>query len=558
MKNTEPNQKLSALPHAWDCESRITNKEAGVALVIVIIALLIVTAVAAGMIIASNSEVTIDANYKDEQVALFAAKAGLEEARDRMLTSNANPLTLPCALPGGTQPSGCSTTQYATYIYASGVQPWSSTNTISTSSGSVSLYDNEFLNEMGLSSFGSSWYNSTATNTNYSGSSSNPIPYQWVRVNLKLDGSGYTSSGNPYYVDGTAANATKQVLYDWTTLHECVSGTCPSADNPQPVYEITSYAVTPSGTHRMVQDEVAAETFNLNFPSALTLPGPVGSFSAANSAGYCIDGNDNGSGLSGTKCGYSTAPSVSGCTTNAPSVPGVGLSSGNDAAGNQTNTNYVDSQIPRPGNYLGSTGSTPSVTNVTLPTDMSTPAQLDQVLQTIAQNSNVCLAVNQSQASAAGCTSPTIEAPGNSSNYTWSQITSAVPGGSWPNSSTNPQVIYVDGNVDISGNTAGSGILVVTGNLTYDGNSSWNGIIMVVGDGTTTYQSNGGGNGQFNGALFVATTKDANGNQLSSFGPVDFNINGGGGNGLYYNSCWINYVQHPITYQLLSSKEIAH
>jgi hypothetical protein len=527
-------------------QKRTRAKESGVALVIAIIALLIVTAVAAGMIIMSNSEVAIDANYRDEQVALFAAKAGLQEARDRMLASNANPIAanLPTVLPGA---AGIS----SLYITSTGTSPWLSTD---------KYYDMEFMNELGTTSYSGTWYSSSATNTNYSGSSSNALPYRWVRINLKVDRSSYTA-GNAYYVDGTSANAAKQVYFDWNTNHECVSGggACVAANAIlKPIYEITSYAVTTNGTHRMLQDEVTAKTFNLNFPSALTLPGPVGTFNAANSAGYCIDGNDGGSDLtSSSKCSYATAPAVSGCTTGASPVPGIGLSTGNDVTGNQTNVNYVDTQISRPNNYTGSTGTTPSVTNVSLPSDMSTPAQLNSTLQTIAQNSNLCIASAQTAASADGCSTATIESPGNPSGYTWSQIASGLPGGSWPNSSTNPQVIYVDGNVDISGNTAGSGILVVTGNLTYDGNSSWNGIIMVVGDGTTTYQSNGGGNGQFNGALFVATTKDSSGNQLSSFGPVDFNVNGGGGNGLYYNSCWINYVQSPITYQLLSSKEIS-
>jgi hypothetical protein len=133
-----------------------------------------------------------------------------------------------------------------------------------------------------------------------------------------------------------------------------------------------------------------------------------------------------------------------------------------------------------------------------------------------------------------------------------------MPGGTWPNAATNPKLVYVDGNLDISGSNPGSGILVVTGNLTYDGNSSWNGIILVVGQGTTTFNVNGGGSGQFNGAIMVATTKDASGNELSNFGTADFNINGGGGSGIYYNTCWINYVQQPQTYLVLSSKEISH
>lgn len=547
-----PNSAAKALGAAANssCIAKTTPRrgEAGVALALVIVSLLLITAIGAAMILLTNTETNVDANYRDEQVALYAAKAGLQEARDRMLVGNANPITLPTALPGAN--GG------AVYIIASGVSPSTGNST------SNPEYDVEFANELNGSSTlpsGSSWYTTTTTNTNYSGST-NPLPYQWVRVNLKVDGSGYTS-GTPYYVDGNSANKALQVYYDWNNLHECVAGagTCATSNNLQPVYEVTSFAVTNSGTHRMLQDEVAAETFNLNFPSALTLPGPVGSFGPASSNNYCIDGYDGGANAY-SQCAkkYTAPPAISGCTANSPAVPAVGVTTGQDAGNTNTNVGLVTTAIngARPDHYMGSTGLTDSVTNVSVPTDMSSPAQLDQTLQLIAQNSSVCLAPSQSAASAAGCTNATI-ATASGGNYSWSQITGAMPGGTWSNQADNPQIVYVDGNLDISAQT-GSGILVVTGNLTYDGNTGWNGIIMVVGDGTTTYNSNGGGNGQFNGAIFVATTRDANGNQLNNFGPVDFNINGGGGNGLYYNSCWINYVQQPVTYKMLSSKEISH
>jgi Tfp pilus assembly protein PilX len=132
-------------------KQRHRNSQSGIAMLIVIIALLLVTAVAAGMMIYSTSEVKVDANYRDEQVALFAAKAGLEEARDRMLANNANPLTLPVVLPG--QSGG----SYATYIVSSSsVKPWTSGNSIYN----VPTFDSEFMCEMG-SCTGTSFPNSS-------------------------------------------------------------------------------------------------------------------------------------------------------------------------------------------------------------------------------------------------------------------------------------------------------------------------------------------------------------------------------------------------------------
>lgn len=541
------------------------SKQSGVALVIAIVGLLVITAVAAGMIIVETSESNVDANYRDQQVATMAAKAGLQEARDRMLSGNFAFLNnLPCQLPpaggGATGPTTATCGQagfannYATYIIAS-----AATSPTGGSYANVSTLDTEFPREMGWANGlmnGNGWVSKVNSNVNYYGWAANPLPYQWVRINLKIDRSAY-SNGATYYVDGVPANAYDQVMYDPNTQTECVlaastpvTSACNTGNGNYstigPVYELTSFAVTRTGATAMVQDEVATATFNLNLPAALTIPGPIGSFNPPNSANYCMDGNDTTGAATGSiaACSKFTAPPTppGGCGAAEGGHPAVGVSPG-DISGSttETNTTYVTDQIPRPGNYPGSTGTTPSVGTPSLPSDLSSPAALLQELSLIEQNSNVCL----------GCTSGTAGGTWSFSNL------DTAPGSLWGSCGTNcpdtPQVTYVDGNLDISGSTSGSGILVVTGNLTYSGNSSWNGIILVVGEGTTTYYTqNGGGNGQFNGAIFVANTDGPNG----TWGASDFTINGGGGNGLYFNSCWINQVQKPITYKMLSSKAI--
>src|ERR1700681_268547 len=113
------------------------DKESGIALIIVMMALLLVTAIGMGMLLLSNTETVINANFRDEQIALFAAKAGLEEARDRMAPSNSNKINPPAILPGVNGGA------YLSYITASGVSPSSSVDPNE---------DKEYLNEMGLSS----------------------------------------------------------------------------------------------------------------------------------------------------------------------------------------------------------------------------------------------------------------------------------------------------------------------------------------------------------------------------------------------------------------------
>src|SRR4029077_18203960 len=60
------------------------RSERGIALFIAIFTLLLITAIAASMIMLTNTDSNISANFRDEQTAFFAAKAGLEEVRDRM------------------------------------------------------------------------------------------------------------------------------------------------------------------------------------------------------------------------------------------------------------------------------------------------------------------------------------------------------------------------------------------------------------------------------------------------------------------------------------------
>ena len=76
------------------------NNEKGIALLIVLMALFLVAAVGMGMIYMSNTETSINANYRDTQLAFFSMRGGLEEMRDRMRTSAPNPITLPTAMPG--------------------------------------------------------------------------------------------------------------------------------------------------------------------------------------------------------------------------------------------------------------------------------------------------------------------------------------------------------------------------------------------------------------------------------------------------------------------------
>ncbi len=126
-------------------------------------------------------------------------------------------------------------------------------------------------------------------------------------------------------------------------------------------------------------------------------------------------------------------------------------------------------------------------------------------------------------------------------------------------SASNPMTIVVNGDLTFNGwHNTGFGILLVTGTFTYDPDASWDGIVLVIGQGII--YSHQGGNGQFNGAMLLATTVDGSGNPLPPLSPLgapSFNFTpAAGSDGVYYSSCWINYVQAPYSYKVLSFHEI--
>ena len=278
----------------------------------------------------------------------------------------------------------------------------------------------------------------------------------------------------------------------------------------------------------MLEYVAAPMTYNMNFPSALSLPGSSVAFNGANSNQWFADGQD----------GSGNPPPVPGCTPNAATVPGVGVTN----IGTTNNVQNVLNGIPtgtggnnRTDHYMGApvssngTLTTPSVSNVSLNNTMQTPAELNTLVQQITQNADLVI----------------------SGSATQSNMPSQM-------SATNPMTVVVDGDFSMTGNYTGYGLLVVTGNFSYSGTTGWKGIVLVVGQGTTTFNGSGGGSNEFDGAILVATTRDASGNLLSALGTSSFDISGGGGNGVYYNSCWINNAQSPPTYKMLSFREIPY
>jgi len=505
---------------------RRNHSQSGVALFIALFVLLLITAVAISLVIAAGGESALASNYRSSASVYMAGTAGLEEARGRLLPTSSDyfNLTVPGFIPATPLLVG-----QALYMV----------NPAPADPAGVAMLgaypDTEYVKEFGVAPPAApptiaSVSKVTSGGTTYYG----PL-FKWVRItaateksiNTDVNGDTLLDNAAPLYYDPSHVNALGQTKPSLIIPPMIGANPNPPSTAKQ-VYELTAFAVLPNGSQKFVQYVVTPVNYNLNFPSAFTLAGQVGNFNGANSNPYHVNGQD----------GSGSAPAVPGCVNNAPTVAAIGVSAGLDAAGTATNQNQVISNLPRPDHYTG-TGGTPSVNNVTMNSNLDSPADLDQLVQTIRQNADAVM-----------------PNPPNPPNYNNSGTTYNFGGTGWPTdmSPSNPKVVYVDGSFDLGPNT-GYGLLVVTGNFKYQGNSGWNGVILVIGDGTTTFDGNGGGNGEFDGAIFAATTRDASGNQLANFGTVNVDINGGGGNGIYYNSCWINRVQTPPTFQVLSFQE---
>jgi hypothetical protein len=134
-------------------------------------------------------------------------------------------------------------------------------------------------------------------------------------------------------------------------------------------------------------------------------------------------------------------------------------------------------------------------------------------------------------------------------------------GGSLPTgmSATNPLTIVVNGDLDLNAwHNTGYGLLVVTGTLKYDPDASWQGVVLVIGQGN--FVSTRSGLGAINGAMFIAKTRDASNNELPALGAASFSQTIGfgfnAGSGINFNSCNAASAQGPISYKIISFKEI--
>jgi hypothetical protein len=355
--------------------------------------------------------------------------------------------------------------------------------------------------------------------------------YKWVRITAATEGSTSadvngdglkTDIVTPIFYDGKQQLLLTPSQFNCPPLGVILNTSCQAWQ----VFQVTALAETPTGSRRLLQYEIAPTYLSLSFPSALTFDGPSPNYGVPTSFPFMMNGNDRSG---------SHASSATAC----PVAP----QSGKPAIGDVKNsdTQQLSNSIPSnlQGHYTGCVSatdctSTPAIGNVSSQLDptQQTPATLDALVQEITDNATEVV------------TGPATSLPnyGTATNPVIAVVTGANNGAGGT------------GDLTLGGQITGYGILVVTGNFTFQGTVSWNGVILVIGQGYA--QEQGGGSGEFDGAFFIAKTRDSSGNELATLGTPTLDWNGGGGNGIYYDSCWINNAGQTALYKVLSFREI--
>jgi hypothetical protein len=489
------------------------SSERGVALVVALLTLLLISAILMGMIVASNSETNISTNFRDEQTAFFAARAGIEEIRDQ-LRPNANPTlstnsfftAAPTAQAG--QPSG------VLYIInpANGetVAPWNL--------GGTNYPDDEICKEIPCSitvppvptwngAATNNWYITPAPSSAGNTYAATPaLTWKWVRIMQKPNKSD-TGSTRITSVNGAVNN--NLVCFNGSNEHVAGIGVTSCPDKP--VYELTALAQTKSGSRRMIQYEISQSSLP-PIPGAVVFDGPTPNFGTnPNSAAFGVTGIDTHTGPPGAQCPAAT------------NVPGLG---GFDAA----STTSLQNQVNRPGSYAGSPSGIANVSSQLGP--LSTVDGLNSLVSSVT--------------SMAG-----------SNIYGASPLPS--PSTLNPGTNASPVINVVQG--DYTMPSSGSGILLVTGTLTMSGNPSFNGLILVIGKGNIV--KNGGGNGTLDGALLVAnlySDPPTYSHLIPSGAPGIPTIawNGGGNATVQYDSCWISFLSQSLPFRTISDRELIY
>ncbi|HZS27046.1 MAG TPA: hypothetical protein VFB76_07430 [Candidatus Angelobacter sp.] len=253
-----------------------SKKERGMALLLTLFALLLLSGIGLFMVLSSNTETRIDANYGSSLRAYYAARSGLEEVRDRIRYASNSPLVpaglgladkLPTDVAGN--PNG------VLYI----VNP-ANGETIDPTDITSPYFDDDLCHAFNSGTPKGIKCTTIPTTAGWQLTSipsqvlqgSRPLAYKWVRIMMKTN-----RTAAPYFVDQgsvarpmlaagqTGAPLDTRVCWDGQAEQLLPSGENPTCDanGMQTVYMLTALAITSQGSgingaRKLLQSEVVA------------------------------------------------------------------------------------------------------------------------------------------------------------------------------------------------------------------------------------------------------------------------------------------------------------
>lgn len=113
-----------------------------------------------------------------------------------------------------------------------------------------------------------------------------------------------------------------------------------------------------------------------------------------------------------------------------------------------------------------------------------------------------------------------------------------------------PKIVVAEGDLYLSGNGSGAGILVVQGNLEYQGAFDYDGLVLVLGEGSVSL---GGANKSITGGVLVANLIENN-DGTHSFGESSFSLNGN--SDFFFDSTNIRMAVNLLPMKTLMWREI--
>jgi hypothetical protein len=303
--------------------TRKDRRERGIALLLTIFGLLLITAVAVAMLYSSDSETMISVNYRDKEAATYAALSGLQEARDRL-----QPLTGDLAT-GGLAPTALPGPANGQVLYIVNPGPGETVATVApwkaTIGGNPNPYFDKELCQESMTALGPtgtvgvpctttpsnacavagaggggwcSYYDNSANATNWQlkDPNGNPVPldYKWVRITLKADNSA------PVYIQDAGPASGTQVCWD---------GTSHQVQKPAGAGTNCLGATSGSAVSKVTLTTGGAKYSLLSLPT-VTLTGGGGSGATATAQVAVTAGGINAATLSSNGANYSSPPAV--------------------------------------------------------------------------------------------------------------------------------------------------------------------------------------------------------------------------------------------------------